>query len=279
MIAKKNTVISDNMKKEKIKFVDDIKLLNKYKGEKHIYLGSEFCEKKLFDLNDLKNIVAKKNKKKITLVFPYLTQKYLDKVKDMFELISVNSNIFCEIVFNDWGLFYYIRNNYPDIKLVLGRLLTKQKTDPFAYSAVYSKQPVSSSKNNVFIAKQVAKETKEYFSQTLINSKIFQKFMIKNNIIRVELDNINWKININLPKQIKASIYYPYVKITTTRHCNFLNMLDNKICQKHCKTSEIKLKKYKVSYEYIIKGNTVNYKNVDTANIKNNYIDRVIING
>ena len=281
MNVKKEIVILNNMKIEKIKFIDNIELLDKYKNKKHIYFGAEFCEKKLFTLKDLKAIVSRKNKQQVTLVFPYLTQTYLDKVKDMLAFINENSNMFCEIVFNDWGLFYFIRKNYPNIKLVLGRLLTKQKSDPFAYYTVFSKQTISSSKNNIFVPKQISKETKEYFSQTLINSKIFQKFMIENNIVRVELDNVNWNIKIKLPKRIKASIYYPYVKITTTRHCSFLNMINSNKCKRQCEKYNIKLDKYRVDYNYIIKGNSVNYKNIILPNnkeLQNNCIDRIVIN-
>ncbi len=269
------------MKIEKIKFIENIKDLNKYKKYNHVYLGNEFCEKKLFTLKDLKNIVSDKNKQKITLVFPYLTQLYLDKVKKILEFVNENNNIFCEIVFNDWGMFYFIRKNYPNIKLALGRLLTKQKTDPFAYYIVYSKQNVSSSQNNIFIPKTISQETKEYFSQTLINSKSFQKFMIKNNIVRVELDNVNWDMKIKLPKQIRASIYYPYVKITTTRHCSFLNMINSNKCKKQCEKGNITLNKYRVAYNYIIKGNSVNYKNknlLKNKELQDNCTDRIVLN-
>ncbi len=266
---------------KKIRFTDNIKFLDKYAKFVHVYLGSEFCEKKLFTLKDLKTVIARKSKQKITLVFPYLTQNYLDKVKKMFDFINLNSDTFCEIVFNDWGLFYYIRKNYPDIKLVLGRLLTKQKTDPVVYDIVYLKQNILKSKNNIIIPKQIPRETKEYFAQTLINSEIFQQFMIKNNIIRVELDNVNWDTKIKLPKQIKASIYYPYVKVTTTRFCNFLNMTDGNKCKKQCKKHNIKLKKYIVDYNYVIKGNSLNYKNTNLPEyekLKNNCIDRIVFN-
>ena len=76
----------------KIKFINNINLFNKHKKEKHIYFGSETCERKLFCLNDLKNIVSKTNKQKITLVFPYLTPQYFDKVKEMFSFINSNVN-------------------------------------------------------------------------------------------------------------------------------------------------------------------------------------------
>jgi hypothetical protein len=199
----------------------------------------------------------------------------------MLRFINENSNIFCEIVFNDWGLFYFIRKNYSNIKLVLGRLLTKQKTDPFANYIVYSKQTISSSKSNIFVPKQISCETKEYFSQTLINSKIFQNFMIENNIVRVEIDNVNWNMKIKLPKQIRASIYYPYVKITTTRHCSFLNMINSNKCKKQCEKGNITLNKYRVAYNYVIRGNSVNYKNTNlpyNQELVNNCIDRIVLN-
>ena len=270
------------IKPEKINFIDDIKLFDKHKKDKHVYFGSEFCEKKLFSSGDLKIIVSKKYEQKVTLVFPYLTQKYLDKVKEMFDFINLHSDTFCEIVFNDWGLFYFIRKNYPEIKnLVLGRLLTKQKTDPFFYDVVSNKQKMSYSKNNIFIPKKITNETEEYFSQTLVNSKIFQRFMLQNNIVRVELDNVNRKMNVTPCKKIKASIYYPYVKITTTRFCTYLNMLKNKSCAKHCDKLSMELKKYRVPYNYIIRGNTVNYKNNRLPNaeeLAKNNIDRIVIN-
>ena len=59
--------------------------VDKYKSKKHIYFGTEFCEKKLFALKDLKLIASKKYEQQITLVFPYLTQVYFDKVKDMID--------------------------------------------------------------------------------------------------------------------------------------------------------------------------------------------------
>lgn len=266
---------------EKIKFLDNIKLLDKYKKKTHIYFGSEFCEKKLFCLKDLKTIVSKSNEQKITLVFPYLTQEYLDKVKKMLAFINLHTDVFCEIVFNDWGLFYFIRKNYPQMKLALGRLLNKQKTDPYFYDVINNKQQVSYTKDNIFIPKKVPKEAKEYFSQLFINSKIFHKFMTENNIVRVETDNVNYEVNLKLPKKIKVSLYYPYVKISTTRHCSYLNMLKNRKCNRHCEKFSIELNKYRVPYQYIIKGNSINYKNVALADdkelIKKN-IDRIIIN-
>ena len=57
MSVNKLNVTINNMTIEKIKFINNIKLLDKYKNKKYIYLGSEFCEKNLFTLKDLRDIV------------------------------------------------------------------------------------------------------------------------------------------------------------------------------------------------------------------------------
>lgn len=265
---------------EKIKIIDNIKNLSLCTKFKRIYFGNEFCENKLHSLEDLKYIVSNAKDKKITLVYPYLTQKALNKLIKQLSYISKNNNIFDEIVFNDWGLFYFLKKTHPDFKFILGRLLTKQKTDPFANEIISEKQHIVASDKNIFIPRKISKDTKLYFSQTLVNSKIFQEYLIENNITRVEIDNVIWEMKISLPKEIKASLYYPYTKITTTRFCGYLNMSD-KNCSRQCEKKIIKLKKYRSPYEYIIKGNTVYHKNknIPSTNIlKANSVDRIILN-
>jgi hypothetical protein len=52
-------------------------------------------------------------------------------------------------------------------------------------------------------------------------------------------------------------------------------------CKKQCETQNIKLNKYRVDYNYIIRGNSINYKNNKIPGIKhlkNNCIDRIVEN-
>lgn len=268
------------MKIEKVKIINNLENLNKCGNYDRIYFGNEFCQIKNPQLKDLKYIVSNASGKKFSIVFPYLTEQYFKQVKQLVAFISKHSEIFDEIIFNDWGLFYFIRENYPDRKLVLGRLLTKQKTDPFATEIIANKQKIIASENNIFVPKKVSNDAVEYFSETFINSKIFQKFMVKNNIVRVEIDNLNWDIKVKLPKNIKASVYYPYVKISTTRFCGYLNMLGHN-CSKQCDKFSIELNKYRSQYNYIINGNTVLFKNDKLPTVKqlqNNCIDRIVLN-
>ena len=268
------------MKIEKIKIIDNVNNLSQCSNSERIYFGNEFCENKLHSLKDLDYIVSNVNCKKITLVYPFLTQKGLNKLIKQLPFIVKHNSIFDEIVFNDWGLFYFLKNNYSNFKLILGRLLTKQKTDPFANEIISDNQHIVASDNNIFIPRKVSNDTKLYFSQTLITSKIFQEYLIKNDITRVEIDNVIWPMNISLPKEIKVSLYYPNIKITTTRFCGYLNMLTDN-CSKQCETKTIILNKYRSPYKYMIKGNTVYYKNKtlpNKQNLEKNSIDRIILN-
>jgi hypothetical protein len=263
------------MKKEKAKLIHNISDLNLCDKFDRIYFGDEFCENKMPNLYNLKFLQRNIINKKITVVFPYITQSNFKKISGMVKFISKNGLKFDEIAFNDWGIFYFIRQHYPNLKLVLGRLLTKQKTDPFANDIILNQQEIVSSKQKVFVPKKISADTLEYFSQSLINSLTFQKFMVENNIIRVELDNLNWDMNIKLPKDIKISIYFPYIKISTTRYCGQLNMLKNN-CSKQCEKSNIILKKYRTKFNYIIKGNAVFFKNTKISNAI--LADRIVYN-
>lgn len=263
------------MKIEKAKLIHNISKLNLCGKFDRIYFGDEFCENKMPSLKDLKFLQKNITGKKITVVFSYISQSNFKKILPLLKFIYEHNLTFDEVVFNDWGFFYFLRKHYPGIKLVLGRLLTKQKTDPFARDIILNKQKIVSSKQKVFVPKKISEDTFEYFSQSLINSLIFQKFMIKNNIIRVELDNLSWNMDIKLPKNIKTSVYFPYIKISTTKYCGQLNMIKNN-CSKQCEKSDIILKKYRTKFNYIIKGNTVFYKNTKISNI--DFADRVVYN-
>ncbi|MGE4385393.1 MAG: hypothetical protein AB7E39_05985 [Endomicrobiaceae bacterium] len=265
---------------EKVKIINDTADLNECEGYERIYFGDEFCQMKMPGIKDLKILISKSSIRKISVVLPYLTDKYFEQATRLAAFISKNPFVFDEIIFNDWGFFYFIRKNYPEIKLALGRLLTKQKTDPFATEIIANKQKITASRHNIFVPKKVSAEAVEYFGETLVNSKIFQKFMVQNNILRIEIDNVNWDINVKLPKNIKASVYYPYVKISTTRFCGYLNMLGEN-CSKQCRKFSIELKKYRSQYNYIINGNAVVFRNDKLPGIKQmreNCIDRIVFN-
>ena len=95
-----------------------------------IYFGNEFCQNLMPTVAALTRYYtwAKKKKKDFTFVTPYLTNDWLAKLKKL--LAFLDSQGRTEVVFNDWGVFKVIRDNFPNLQPVLGRLLTKQRRDP-----------------------------------------------------------------------------------------------------------------------------------------------------
>jgi GT2 family glycosyltransferase len=203
----------------------------------HLYFGSEFCEELIPSKEKIKEFLdyCLKNKKKPVLLTPPLSEKGLKKITTLLSILPAN----CEIVFNDWGLLALIKKYHLSPRL--GRLLLKVKREP-------RKKNI---KNKSII---------EYLQTSNLQEKIFQEYLIKNNITAVELDNI-WQgyNNILLPKEFNNSIYLPYVYITTTSKCLFK---ENNNCQKKCEENYIDadLRKYD-NEKILISGNAQFYVN------------------
>ena len=171
-----------------------------------------------------------------------------------------------------------LKKNFPNIKLILGRLLTKQRTDPNALKIITNSQEQS----NGIIPKKVPKSLYKHFQSSIINDKNFQEYLIENDIKRVELEYLVWNMKIKLPKNIKATVYYPYAHITTTRNCGILNMTYTK-CNKMCRDIKIEYpSNLQHPFSYIVIGNTVYYnlKNIMSKQSLKKYknINRIVFN-
>ena len=258
---------------EKNNFIDDLLEFDRF------YIGNDYCENNLQIKRTIKLINFYKEKN-ITLLLPFLTDCGLEKLKQILNLLKTYKLKDFEIVFNDWGTFYYLRKYYPDIKLVLGRLLTKQRKDPRIEIILKNKQEhFKLLKNNLGITnivktKKVPISLIELFSRTAMESKESIDFLIKNNVLRIEIDNLTWDMIIKLPTKIKVSLYYPYILLNVTRYCGAINGKYDKVCNKIC------LKKPKnISENIFMKGNALYYRNniiPHKKDLKSNNIDRII---
>lgn len=120
----------------------------------------------------------------------------------------------------------------------------------------------------------------------LADTKQSQEFLIKNNILRIELDNLHQGIIFDLSKsKVKASLYYPYGFISTTRLCPTANcdskskkiLVVEQDCGFECKkyTFELSLRNFPEPMK--LKGNTYFYYiNKIPDNIKWKGIDRLV---
>lgn len=239
-----------------------------------VYMFDAFCQNLIPTINDIDSAYKfiKDNNIQFTLNTPFVTNYGIEKILKNIEYISKYEEDF-ELVFNDWGLFYETRKKFPRIKLLLGRLLTKQKTDPRA-------KIVFENKDKINLNDEIFNNMYEHFQGSLINDKLVQKFLIEQNIKRLEMEYLLWDMKIELQNNIKASIYYPYAHISTTRNCGVLNMTYLK-CNKICTETKMQYNMIEKS-PYIVIGNTIYYniENIMTEEKLKKYtsIDRIVFN-
>lgn len=205
-----------------------------------IYFGNEFCENNILSLERVNKIIEfiKSKDKKITFVTPYLSDKGIEKIKNILQIIPKGS----EIVFNDYGLLKYLYEFTP----IFGRLLNKQKRGP----------------RIVDLKDKISKKSYKYFQQS--NIPAIQKFLLSKNVKRAELDNVIQ--GIGFKSKLNLSLYYPYVYISTTRLCmlnDIENLARNKLkisnCKKECQ--KYLLENNKFPMKLFLKGNTQFYYN------------------
>jgi len=187
----------------------------KYWNKKYtrLYFGIEFCERLIPTTGELDYVInfVKENNIKLSFVTPYVPDEGMDKLEPLLELLN-EKLLGSEVIINDFGTLELMQEKNLQLKPVLGRLLTKQKRGP----------------RIINIMDKLPKTAIEHFRKSNAEVPIFQEFLIKNNFDRVELDNLLQGIGDDFSKsQIKASLYYPYAYVTTTRYC-LLSIIDNK---------------------------------------------------
>jgi hypothetical protein len=201
----------------------------------------------------------------VTLLTPYVTGYGLKKLGLLFSYIH-KKRLNCEIVFNDWGVLGLIQERCSNVSPVLGRLLTKQKRDPWIGKVLFSKESYdkilindSGGSKVIFKLKKIPETLYDYFKSAAVNAPVFQGFLLENKIKRVELDNLAWGMNISVDKQLGASLHYPYGYISTTRLCGLINLTYSR-CVKKCRKFFFSFKSRPKEIPIFIRGNTVFYK-------------------
>ena len=235
-----------------------------------IYFGQEFCERLLPERNELEKVCAFSEKEgaPLTLVTPYVTDKGLLKLEMLIEYFAEKMPK-AEVVFNDWGVFQFIEEKHLDVNLVLGRLLNKQKRGPRIAN----------------IIDQVPKETRDYYKGASLDVSVTAGFLKKKNIFRVEFDNLLQGLDMSgLDKEIKRSLYLPYLFISTTRFCLTANcdVGDTGVgvmpCHHECQKYTFNLNNPVMKTPLIRKGNTVFVVNEDIPDVvSKGEVDRIVI--
>ena len=237
-----------------------------------LYFGMEFCERLMPSPSQLKKALnfAEENDLDFTLVTPYVTNSGLKKVEKLILTLS-ELKPESEIVFNDWGVFHLIKEqNYP-LQPILGRLLNKMKRGP----------------RIVNIQDRIPPTSREYFITPSLSIPEIQNFLLKNNIRRVEFDNLLQGLNLEgITTNLHLSLYLPFAYISTTRFClmpAITNDQEMKIgisaCKKECQKYAFQLSNPVMTTPLVRKGNTIFFGNEQIPHelIKEKKIDRIVI--
>ncbi len=281
---------------EKAVFITKVSQL-KYVNHKYarVYYGNEFCERLIPTLQDLKEILGyiKMRGLDFSFVSPYVTNIGLGRLKVLFEFLKAKK-VNCEVIINDWGVLNFVNCRYPNFTPVLGRLLTKQKRGPRLIKLLKRQvrprllvDPENPGQKNVLIQKTLPLDLDPYYKGSNTASvPIIHNFLIRQRINRIELDNIAQGLFLKLPKnRFFASVYLPYVYISTTFFCPTAgcdrkkkSLLKIKSCKKECQRYVFKLRHRTMPKVIYLKGNTQFYKNtrLQMRELKKIGVDRIV---
>jgi len=253
---------------------------------KRIYWGVEFCQNLIPTLKDTREILRfiNKNSLSFTLITPFVTEKGLKRLNEIFHWLK-KQKIIPEIVVNDWGVLDCLHSEFGNyFDLALGRLLVRQQRDPAMQRVLQKQLPFAvkrkDGKISIIIHKPPQRRYQEGIKASYINSFLVQGFLAKFGVKRIELNNLIQGLNLDGLK-LKKSLYTPFVNISTSRFCPMETKLQKiyriNVCNKECQKYYDILRNKAIPKIIYKRGNTTFYKNpVNMKSILKNNIDRIV---
>ncbi|MDF1561697.1 MAG: class I SAM-dependent methyltransferase [Deltaproteobacteria bacterium] len=192
-----------------------------------IYFGVEVCHWLMPSPLQLRSALdfAKLQGLPLTLVTPVLPEVGLERVRPLLALLPPGS----EVVVNDLGLI-------PDVSEaghhpLLGRILLKVKRDP-RIGAEDLEHPGLAA----------------HLRASNVTNHAFQALLRSLGIQRIELDNVQQGYDLDLPDDLRTSLYRPYVSAAVTRRCG-LNFSEGNTdllwrdgsCREHCQETQLEV--------------------------------------
>jgi hypothetical protein len=219
------------------------------------YTGDEFCIHRLPRPDDLYALcqLAKAENRDLTFLTPPLTDDGMDQCRPLFDILKA-MDLQTEVVVNDWGVLFFLKENYPLFQLSVGRLLNKGFKDP---------RLMDPDEAATFSA-----ETAELFNACTFDSVEFLAKMRELKVTRLERDLLPFgESEIKPPGGLQTSVYFPFGYITTGRVCwmkSFANADSRKFslsngCRQPCNKITLKLNHAKTNLQLFQAGNTIYY--------------------
>lgn len=211
-----------------------------------LYFGQEFCERLIPTKSTLDKALAFAGEKSVnfTLLTPFVSEDWLAKWENILETLY-SQKPESEVVINDLGIYHLIRERFPRFTKVLGRLLTKQKRGP----------------RILRMEGKVPDQMIEHFRRFNADVPHLAKFYKELGFDRVELDNTLQ--GIRRDSDTTASLYFPYIYVSTTRMC-LTNQSDDRKesmraifpCKRECMNIHFTIEHNEIPVPVTISGNT-----------------------
>jgi len=243
-----------------------------------VYFGNEFCERLIPTRDEIEETLMFTRKKGLKLSFltPYATNRGIQALFPLFDMASV-ADCCDEVVVNDWGVLRILNRCYQKFEPVLGRLLTKQKRGPNLKELLkrtprtFSRRDSDDSGASWFIVqKKLPLALDSYYkSSGVATVPEIHHFLASQGIRRLELDNVEQGFYCDFPHgKLSASLYLPYVYISTSLFCPSAGCdskkypaLKIKPCTMQCRKYIFELRNRSMHKVIYLKGNTQFYKN------------------
>lgn len=250
-----------------------------------IYWGSEFCQNLIPCVEDTKKMMgfAKRRDLGLTFLTPFVTDAGLTRLKEIFELIRGSDEAY-EVVVNDWGVLMMLCDDYPDLKLSLGRLLTRQNCDvqmePLRARHETRAYMGPDGKVTVLTHYPMDRAFHDSMRKSFVNVGFVGDLLSRYNIGRVELNNLVQGADFTGIRQ-KVSLYTPYVNVSTTRFCPMETDYQRRhrinVCTRECQKHYLRLYDKQAKKTLYRRGNTLFYRNrLALESIDSAAVDRIV---
>lgn len=232
-----------------------------------LYYGKDFCSNNTISIKEIEILInyCTKYNKDLTIVTPIIKYLNIDSYCEIFDYMVSNSYR-CEVVVNDWGLLYFLKDRYKNyFTISLGRLLNRIKKSPQIVNILpklnkQSKESLMTSSANYISTIELLNE---YGISSIQYENIFQENYIDNNV------------------NIERHILYPYVYVTSSMGCISTNLYNeeesdnSKLCSKICEQGKLTIYNPDVGCTSILLGNSKFYINKNIPDNINTF-DRFI---
>lgn len=172
-----------------------------------LYFGSEFCQYRIAQLEDVQKAAALAKEKgfAFTFVTPYVPENGMKWLLPILEWLNAQEDP-VEVVVNDWGMCYAIATKYPNLHIVIGRLLNKMIRDP-RVAHLYNRA-------------HAPERAKSVFMNSSFETPYFRQFLDRFQVKRIEYDSFIQPIEKMADRDgLATSLYLGYGVIATGRSC------------------------------------------------------------